>query len=175
MPRLERASSHGSPSLVLSGFPRTADQLTMLQRVGLGEPHIIHLDLSRGAAERKLADRRVCTRCGEAMHPLPPVEGAPTNAAALYAPVVECASDCDAPTPVRTAADETAAVHRRLDAYDAQTVPLLERLRKRGAVTDVVVREGSGDFGLSFGETWADVERACGLEPLDPPAPAEPS
>ena len=54
------------------------------------------------------------------------------------------------------------AARERLDAFDAQTLPLLARLEQRGAaVHNVVALE-------NFDETWAAVEAACGLEPLHP-------
>lgn len=155
LPRPEEATK-----LVLSGFPRTADQLTMLQQSGaaagvVAAPTVVHLTLERAEAERRLATRRVCASCGEAMYPMPPSEqqrakvaaasvpgGAAASAAAgaasavLYTHLVEEASECDAPLPVHAASDASDAVLRRLDAFDQHTLPLLERLRSRG--TEVI-------------------------------------
>jgi len=160
MPKLQRALqlSAQQPTLVLSNFPRTLDQLTMLQQAGLPAlPRVVHLTLSRAEAERRLAERHVCANCGEAMHRLPSQPGAPPG---LHAHLLEEATDCDAPAPCRAAIDATEAARRRLDAFDAHMPPLLERLRARGAdVHDVPVLEGADD-------TWAAIEAACGLDPL---------
>lgn len=190
--RLQRAllipnSRPDKVNLVLSGFPRSADQLQMLQMAGAragvpATPKVIHLVLGRDEAERRLAIRRVCTSCGEAMYPMPPKEQQKAKAAAaslpggaeasakagaasanLYTHLVERASECDAPRPVRAQADEAEFAALRLDAYDRHTLPLLDALRARGAeVIDVPVLE-------SAEETWTAVELALGLEPLDGP------
>ena len=157
LPKLQRALQADAP-MVLSGFPRTPDQLAMLQHAGVMEPPmIVHLTLERGEAERRLAARMVCGNCGEAMVPMPPREGVPSN---LMVHMLEEATDCDAPAPTRAAIDEAEAVKRRLDAYDEQTLPLFDKLRARGAVIhEVAVLDSAED-------TWDAVAVACGLEPL---------
>ena len=174
-------------NLVLSGFPRTPDQVQMLQMAGASAgvpavPKVIHLVLGRDEAERRLAIRRVCASCGEAMYPMPAKDqqqakaaaaslpgGAEASAAAgaasanLHTHLVEHASECDHPRPVRAAADTPDLVARRLDAFDQFSLPLLESMRARGAeVVEVPVLE-------SAEETWRSVELAVGLEPLDGP------
>ena len=144
---------------MLAGFPRTAEQLTMLQHAGMAAPpQVVHLTLPRSEAEHKIAARRVCANCGEAMHELPAQPGAPPN---LLTHLLEEATACDAPRPVRAAADAADVAARRLDAYELHTLPALERLRSRGAeVTKVAVLE-------SVDETWRAIEHAFGLEPLE--------
>ena len=154
LPKLERATRGAAePNLVLSGFPRTLEQLTMLQHAGVSAmPRIVHLTLPRAEAERRLASRCVCANCGEAMHTLPPSAGAP---AGLHVHLLEEATECEAPKPSRAAADAPDAVRRRLDAFDALTMPLIEKLQARGAeVREVAVCE-------SADETWRAVEAAC--------------
>ena len=101
MPRLERYATQTSGaarpvSLILSNFPRTNDQLTMLQRCALPvEPTILHLMMSREDAEARLAARRVCATCGEPMYPLEAATGAsppPGGGGTLHAHLVEDAS-----------------------------------------------------------------------------------
>jgi adenylate kinase family enzyme len=166
-PKLQRALLQPG-SLVLAGFPRTLDQLTMLQQAGLPAlPRVIHLMLPREEAERRLAERHVCGNCGEPMRRLPAEAGAP---AGLHAHLLEEATECDAPAPRRAAIDAEESVLRRLNAFDAHTVPLLERMEARGAeVLHVPVSESAHD-------TWAAIEAACGLEPLvDPGQPLQPA
>jgi adenylate kinase family enzyme len=161
---VETASDgRAKPTLVLSGFPRTTDQVRMLQMAGVPPPRVLVLGATREEAERRLAARRVCATCGEPMHELPPAKDAPAGAPPLFAHMVD-ESDCEAPSPVRAAADEPAAAAHRLDQYEAHTAPLLEALRAGGAsaVLDVAVADRVED-------TWERLEQAVGLEPLRPP------
>ena len=171
MPRLERYATQTSGAarpvpLILSNFPRTNDQLTMLQRCALPvEPTILHLMMSREDAEARLAARRVCATCGEPMYPLEAATGAsppPGGGGTLHAHLVEDASDCDAPRPARSSLDEPEAARARLDAYDSHTTALVERLRARGSSV-LEVPASTTDFGA----TWREVEAACGLEPIE--------
>ncbi len=153
-PRLQRVQAMGG-TCILSNFPRTADQLRMLQHFGLPAPQVLNLELSRPDAERRVADRRVCESCGEPMYPIPAVVGAPGG---LHAHLVE--SECDAPAPRREVLDLGPALTRRLDAFDEHTVPLLHALRGRGAVHDITL-------GSTAQATWDAVLAACGLPPDD--------
>lgn len=155
--RLQRAQQAGGV-MVLSGFPRTRDQLQMLQQAGVPSPHVLHLARARDDAERHIADRRICAACGEPMYPLPAVDGAP---AGLHSHFVE--TDCDADTPLRAAIDDAGALQRRLDAYDTHTVPLLERLRVGGAASFHELAVGD-----SAEDTWAAIQAAIGLPPDAP-------
>lgn len=153
--RLQRAQISGG-TCVLSAFPRTNDQLRMLQHAGLGTPQVLHLVLSREDAEHRSAERRVCVSTGEPMYPVLAVAGAPGG---VYEYLVE--SECDSPMPVRDPADSQPVLARRLDAFDEQTAPLLDQLRSRGAVQDIPLGETAED-------TWEAILAACGLPPERP-------
>ena len=86
MPKLQRAAQLQAP-LVLSGFPRNLDQLTMLQQAGVPTlPTVVHLELPRVIAERRLADRHICANCGEPMRRIePPTTGEGAVPAGLWA------------------------------------------------------------------------------------------
>jgi len=149
--RLPRASVSGG-ALVLAGFPRTADQLRMLQHAGFGTPHsVLHLNLTRADAEHRVADRRVCEACGEPMYTPP---GNTTGA--IHAHLVD--ADCEAHAPRRDPHDDPSVLRRRLDAYDAHTSPLIEQMRARGVVHDI-------DVDNDAEATWARMLAACGLLP----------
>ena len=82
-----------------------------------------------------------------------PGGGLPAGAT-VYAHLVEDASECDQPRPVQAAMDAADAVKRRLDAFDAHTLPLLERLRARGTeIIEVPLAE-------TCEQTWEAIERA---------------
>lgn len=153
------ADGRTSPALLLAGFPRTCDQVRMLQIAGVPPPSVLFLDTSREEAERRLAHRHVCAACGEPMHTVPTKESAATRPPVWVHMIDE--SDCDQFVPVRAAVDAPAAVRRRLDEFEAHTLPVLEALRAGGAsgVVDVAVAARVED-------TWASVEAAVGLEPL---------
>jgi adenylate kinase family enzyme len=154
--RLQMAAASGG-ELVLAGFPRSADQLRMMQHAGLSTPTVLHLSLPRDQSVLRVADRRVCDACGEPMYPLNAVKGAP---AGLHTHLVE--SDCETPIPRQDSADLSSPLALRLDDFDTHTAPLLEQLRGRGAVLDI-------PLGETAQATWNGVLVACGLPPDEEP------
>ena len=151
--RLKRAQSSGEP-IVLSGFPRTLDQLLMLQHAGLGTPQLLHLDLSREDSEQRVANRRVCASCGDPMYP--PFNG---NAEPDGLPEHFIETECDAEKPIIDLLDAEPALGQRLDDFDNFTVPLINQLRQRGAVHDI-------PFHSDADATWKAVQAAYGLTPM---------
>lgn len=169
--RLQHAASQPHP-VVLAGFPRTLDQMRMLQHAGLGTPRVVHLAMSRQQAVQRVGERRVCATCGEPMYRLPPPVDASGAAAAhgrLYAHFVE--SDCDKPVPQSADLDAKEELAQRLDAFDRHTLPLIERLRAGGAVQDVPITvaapSGEGEAAANFlsaDDIWTAIQESCGLE-----------
>jgi adenylate kinase len=112
--------------VVLDGFPRTIGQALLLcEPEAEGDPPAIdialHIAVPRDLAVERLRVRMVCTRCG--------LPGAGS-----------VCDDCGGPTAARED-DHPAAIERRLDAFDAETRPLLEWLSQRGLLTSV---DGTG-------------------------------
>ena len=94
------------------------------------------------------------------MHELPPPADAPEGSPPMLVHLIE--ADCEEPLPGRAPADLGEAAAARLDAYDAQTAPLIERLRSGAGGAEVL----DVTFGETAEATWAAIEAAVGLEPI---------
>ena len=133
---------------ILDGFPRTlaqAEALTvMLEAVGKPLNHVIELEVDDAALIERICGRFSCAKCGEGYHDtykLPKVEGV--------------CDACGATEFSRRADDNKDTVANRLEAYHAQTAPLLPYYENLGilksvdgmAAMDVVKTEINGILG----------------------------
>lgn len=105
----------GRPRFLLDGFPRTLPQADALQAGGLAPDLVIFLDLPNEQVVRRLCGRRSCPACGHAHH----VEFAP--------PTVEGVCDRCGAQLVHRSDDQESTIRKRLDAFAAQTSPLVQR------------------------------------------------
>ena len=108
---------------ILDGYPRTLSQAgTICKRLaarGLGWV-VVHLKVDYNIIISRLAGRRHCAKCGAVFN------------LATHPPKI--ADRCDACASVLAVRDDDRehVVRRRLDAYDAQTRPLLEFFSAEG-------------------------------------------
>jgi len=132
--RLKRADTDSG--FILDGFPRTVDQARALDRLidELGKGALIVVDIAVPDADlvRRLAGRRICSKCGE--------NAGPADGAACQ----RCGG-----TLIQRPDDSEAVVLERLRVYTVNTKPLVDYYRERptfrtvnGAQTpDLVARE----------------------------------
>ena len=108
---------------ILDGYPRTVTQAKLISGVleakGIG-PVVVHLKVDYNVIIARLSGRRLCPTCG-----------------ALYSvssktPVVSEVCDYDGSKLVVRDDDRPEVVAERLKAYDRETSPVLECLRKEG-------------------------------------------
>jgi adenylate kinase len=132
--RLDELARERSRGVVIEGalydgFPRTIAQADALNRTLAARDDevtaVIAIDVPRQTLVERLAGRRVCSVCGRVYNVLsdpPAVDGV-----------------CDVcGGPVTQRADDTPeAVAKRLDLYDIETAPLLDRYEKQGLVERV--------------------------------------
>jgi len=115
-----RAMELASRSLILDGFPRTVTQAKKLSRVlealGIDPPLVLHLDVPNEILVQRLSWRRQCAACG-----------------AIYSlasgPLTRCESD-GGPL-IERADDNEEVILKRLEAYEAETLPVLDYYRRR--------------------------------------------
>ncbi|HVW11097.1 MAG TPA: nucleoside monophosphate kinase [Bryobacteraceae bacterium] len=116
-----RTMERGSGSLILDGFPRTVGQAKKLDRVlealGIDRPLVLHLDVPKEILVQRLSMRRQCATCARIYSITP-------NS------LVRCESD-GGPL-VERPDDNEQVVLKRLAAYEAETLPVLEYYRRRG-------------------------------------------
>lgn len=115
---------------ILDGFPRTVPQAealdALLKGKGLKLDRVIELKVDDAALVDRIAGRYSCKRCGAAYHDTHKQPS--TDGVCDY---------CGATEFVRRADDKAETVRSRLDAYHAQTAPILPYYRDRGALAQV--------------------------------------
>lgn len=108
---------------ILDGYPRRVSQAELLGELMASKgitPFVVHLAVDYNVIVARLSGRRQCPTCG-----------------ALYsltsnAPTVSTVCDYDGSKLVVRADDREEVVRERLNAYEKQTVPVLEYLRSTG-------------------------------------------
>ena len=112
---------------ILDGFPRTPYQADALEKKLAAESRIldkvVHLDVSEPELLRRLGGRYICRSC-QALYAL--VEGDEGK---------KC-DNCGGELYQRED-DAPVAVRRRIEVYNAQTIPVLDFYRDRGVLVDI--------------------------------------
>ena len=122
---------------ILDGFPRTVAQAEaldeMLEPLGRRLDRVIEMSVDDDALVERITGRFACARCGAGYHDVfqrPSEDGV--------------CDDCGHTEFVRRADDTAETVRARLEAYHAQTAPLLPYYRKRGVLSSV---DGMAEIG----------------------------
>jgi len=115
---------------ILDGFPRTAAQAealdAMLARKGLKLDHVIEMAVDEAALTQRIVGRYTCAKCGAGYHDT------------FQKPKVDGVCDvCGGREFTRRADDNAETVRTRLEAYRAQTAPILPYYRAKGVLTSV--------------------------------------
>ena len=120
---------------VYDGFPRTAAQAAALDRAlaarGEQVDAVIAIDVPRDVLVERLSGRRVCSNCGRVYHVV------------FDPPKTEGVCDVCGGELVQRADDTPEAVAKRLDLYETETAPLLDRYADRGLLVRV---DGDGSI-----------------------------
>ncbi len=119
---------------MLDGFPRSLEQVALLDRIlsrfGLGLDGVFLLTASPAEIVRRLGGRRVCPRCDAVYH----VDNQPPRSPGVCD---RCGSAL-----VQRPDDAEEVVRGRLEVYTRQTLPIVERYRERGILREI---DGTGD------------------------------
>ena len=129
--QLAQERSHGAriKGALYDGFPRTMAQADALSQVLAARDEeltaVIAIDVPRQTLVERLAGRRVCSACGRVYN--------------IYSdpPAVDGVCDVCGGTVSQRADDTPAAVAKRLDLYDIETAPLVDRYEEQGLVKRV--------------------------------------
>ena len=124
----DRVKTNPPPALLLDGFPRTVAQAEALEKVTaeikLGPVSVININLPDETIVQRIANRRVCNKCG-----------------AIY-DVLEYAgtqcTKCKDGQLIQREDDKAEVVRRRLEEYKAKTAPLLQFYGAKGKLVSVV-------------------------------------
>ena len=119
---------------ILDGFPRTIAQAQfldgMLERTGLGEPLVINIQVANDSVIKRLTGRRTCQVCGEIYN------------ISMNPPRQEGICDRDGGRLIQRADDKEKAIRIRLQAYERDTLPLIDYYRRKNAL-----RQADGNGG----------------------------
>lgn len=113
--------------VILDGFPRTTVQAkaldALLDEGGQGVDKVVSLDVDDAAMVTRIAGRYTCGCCGEGYHD------------SFKQPRVDGVCDsCGGSDMTRRADDTAEAVSTRLEAYHAQTAPLIDYYDAKGVL-----------------------------------------
>ena len=121
---VEKLASEGNGYL-LDGFPRTIAQADALEQAGEKIDAVILIDVEDSVLISRITGRLSCPKCGSVFHKtnMPPKQDGVCD---------RCQSSL-----IQRADDNEVTVRQRLDAYHAQTQPLVEYYEKRGLLTRI--------------------------------------
>jgi adenylate kinase len=133
--------------LLLDGFPRTVNQAEALDQ--LVTEHgmdlvVLNFDVPRAVLLRRLSGRRWCPSCQATYH----LETSPSRKPGICD---QCGSGL-----IQRPDDNEGVVAKRLEAYEAQTVPVIQHYEKRGPVHRV---DGYRDVN----DVFAEIETYLGV------------
>jgi adenylate kinase len=116
--------------IILDGFPRTVAQAesldAMLTNAGKKLDIVIKMVVQEEALVKRIAGRFSCAKCGASYHD----KFNPTRVAGIC-------DICGARDFIRREDDKAETVHRRLEAYNAQTKPIIPYYERAGVLRRV--------------------------------------
>lgn len=128
----ERLAAGSGDDFLLDGFPRTLPQGealgAMLADLGVDLDAVLYLAVPRESLMMRLAGRWLCRRCGRSSHETF------ASYSAADDPCPATGGPCDL---YQREDDRPEAVANRLEAYDAQTAPLIEYYRVQGVLVEI--------------------------------------
>ena len=128
--RLDEDDVKNAPGVIFDGFPRTVAQAGELDKMlagkGMKLDAVIVLDVDDEALVERITGRFTCAKCGKGYHEKyerPKADGV--------------CDECGGTEFTRRADDNEETVRQRLEAYHAQTAPLVDYYEKQGIVKHV--------------------------------------
>jgi adenylate kinase len=114
---------------ILDGFPRTLDQVSILDgvlgRLGMGLDKVLMLVVPEAEIVRRLSGRRTCSRCGTVFH----TDSRP--------PAVPSVCDACGSALMQRPDDSEQVIRERLKVYAEQTIPAADAYRAKGILVEV--------------------------------------
>lgn len=140
-------TAHG---VILDGFPRTSVQAialdTMLASTGQTVNLAISLEVDDAQMIVRISGRYTCEDCGEGYHE-------------KFKPTKDCGTCelCGCKTLIRRADDVPTKVSSRLDAYHAETAPLVDFYENKGVLRKVDAMGSIGGIAAKLGRNVDDL------------------
>ena len=140
----DRLAEPTARGVILDGFPRTTVQAqaldALLAETGQQIDAAISLDVDDAAMVTRISGRFTCGGCGEGYHD------------SFKQPAEAGVCDKCGGTEMKRRADDTAeTVASRLDAYHAQTAPLIDYYEEKGALARIDAMGAIDDIAAGLG------------------------
>ncbi len=137
---------------ILDGFPRTTKQAEALDRMlaekGIRLDHVIEMKVDDALLVDRISGRYTCAKCGAGYHDR------------NQKPKTEGVCDACGSTEFKRRADDNAeTVSKRLEAYHAQTAPILPYYRAKGALKSIDGMAPIDDVTKALGSILAGAAR----------------
>jgi adenylate kinase len=133
------AQPDAASGFVLDGFPRTAEQVgildAVLAKISAGIDRVLALEAPSAEIVRRLSGRRICPKCSSVYH----IDSRP--------PASPGVCDGCGSALVQRPDDEEEVIRERLKVFEAQTLPMMKIYRERGLLKEV---NASGDAESVF-------------------------
>jgi len=114
---------------ILDGFPRTLEQIDILEgvlsRLGLELDRVLMLNVPEAEIVRRLSGRRTCPKCSSVFH----IDSRP--------PAVAGVCDVCGAGLVQRPDDTEQVIRERMKVYTNQTLPVAEAYRSRGLLIEI--------------------------------------
>jgi adenylate kinase len=120
---------NAAAGFILDGFPRTLEQVAILDavlgRLGLSLDRVLMLFAPEAEIVKRLSGRRTCPKCGSVFH----LESRPPRAPGI----------CDScgSALVQRKDDTERVIRERLKVYATQTLPVAEAYRAKGILAEI--------------------------------------
>ena len=120
---------------ILDGFPRTLDQVSILdgvlRRLGMELDKVLMLVVPESEIVRRLSGRRTCSQCGTVFH----TDSRP--------PAVPSVCDACGSALMQRPDDTEQVIRERMKVYADQTIPAADAYRAKGILVEI---DGFGDI-----------------------------
>ncbi len=134
---------------ILDGFPRTVPQAkaldAMLQKRSMKLKAVVEMKVDDAALVARVSGRFTCAKCGEGYH----------DSFKKLKKAGEC-DKCHSKDFIRRPDDNAETIKTRLEAYHAQTAPIIPYYREQGIMVEV---DGMAEMDAVF----ADIKRVLAL------------
>jgi adenylate kinase len=122
---------------ILDGFPRTLDQVAILdgvlRRLGMELDKVLMLVVPEAEIVRRLSGRRTCSQCGTVFH----TDSRP--------PAVPSVCDACGSALMQRPDDTEQVIRERMKVYADQTIPAADAYRAKGILVEI---DGFGDIDV---------------------------